>query len=73
VDPRNEQDIAAALAEVAGSEQVRRRLRELGLARAQTLSWRETARQTLAVINELVPLQNERRAADRREIESAGS
>jgi glycosyltransferase involved in cell wall biosynthesis len=55
VDPRNEQDIAAALAEVAGSERVRRRLRELGLARAQALSWQETARQTLAVLNEVAP------------------
>jgi glycosyltransferase involved in cell wall biosynthesis len=55
IDPRNEEDIARALAEVTGSEPLRRRLRELGLKRVQTLTWKETARRTLAVFEELVP------------------
>ena len=57
IDPRNEADIARGLAEVTGSEQLRRRLRELGLQRAQSLTWNETARRTLDVFNEIVPLQ----------------
>jgi glycosyltransferase involved in cell wall biosynthesis len=58
IDPRSETDIARALAEVTGSEQVRLRLRELGLQRARSLTWKETARRTLAVFNEIVPLQH---------------
>lgn len=57
IDPRDEADIARAFAEVTGSEQLRERLRELGAERAQALTWKETARRTLAVFNELVPLQ----------------
>lgn len=58
IDPRDEADIARAFAEVTGSEQLRRRLRELGVQRARSLTWKETARRTLAVFNELVPLHS---------------
>ncbi|MFC4313263.1 glycosyltransferase family 4 protein [Steroidobacter flavus] len=57
IDPRDEADIARAFAEVTGSEHLRRRLRELGIQRARALTWKETARRTLAVLNEIVPLQ----------------
>jgi glycosyltransferase involved in cell wall biosynthesis len=56
VDPRDEADIALALAEVSGSPELRAQMRERGLVRAQALTWRETARRTLAVFNEIVPL-----------------
>lgn len=56
IDPRNEEDIARALAEVTASEALRARMREQGLRRAQTLSWKETAKRTLSVFNEIVPL-----------------
>jgi glycosyltransferase involved in cell wall biosynthesis len=55
IDPLDEADIARALAVVTGSQPQRERLRELGLRRAQTLTWKETARRTLVVFNELVP------------------
>jgi glycosyltransferase involved in cell wall biosynthesis len=55
VDPLDEQDIARALAEVTGSEALRREMREKGLKRAQELTWRETARLTLAVFDQVVP------------------
>jgi alpha-1,3-rhamnosyl/mannosyltransferase len=57
INPRDEADIARAFAEVTGSEELRRRLRELGVERARTLTWKETARRTLEVFNEIVPLQ----------------
>jgi glycosyltransferase involved in cell wall biosynthesis len=57
IDPRNEADIARAFTQVTTSEPLRRRLRELGLQRARTMTWKETARRTLAVLNEIVPLQ----------------
>jgi glycosyltransferase involved in cell wall biosynthesis len=55
INPRSEEEIAQALAEVTGSEQLRRTMREKGLQRAQALTWRETARRTLAVFDEIVP------------------
>ncbi|HEY0683049.1 MAG TPA: glycosyltransferase family 1 protein [Steroidobacter sp.] len=66
IDPRDEADIARALAEVTSSEQLRRRLRELGIQRAQTLTWKETARRTLAVLNEIVPLDTSDTSASAR-------
>jgi glycosyltransferase involved in cell wall biosynthesis len=56
IDPRDEADIARALMEVTTSPELRDKMRALGLKRAQTLTWRETARRTLAVFNEIVPL-----------------
>lgn len=55
IDPLDEADIAAAMAEVTGSELLRRQMRERGLHRARSLTWQETARRTLAVFDELVP------------------
>jgi glycosyltransferase involved in cell wall biosynthesis len=63
IDPLNEEDIARALAEVTESAELRRRMRELGLKRVQSLTWRETARRTLAVFNEIVPVEVSPRAA----------
>lgn len=56
IDPFSEDDIARALAEVTGSEVLRRQMRERGLIRAKSLTWRETARRTLAVFDEIAPL-----------------
>jgi glycosyltransferase involved in cell wall biosynthesis len=56
VDPRDEEDMAKALTEVTGSEELRREMREKGLKRAQELTWRETARLTLAVFDQVVPV-----------------
>lgn len=55
VDPYDEEDISRALLEIDGSAQRRSELRRLGLARAQGFTWRETARRTLAVLDELHP------------------
>jgi len=53
IDPYDEEDIARALLEVGGSAQSRSQMRERGLARAQAFNWTETARRTLAVLNEI--------------------
>ena len=55
INPHDEEEIAQALAEVTGSEELRRTMREKGLQRAQALTWRETARRTLAVFDEIIP------------------
>jgi alpha-1,3-rhamnosyl/mannosyltransferase len=55
INPRDEEDITQALAEVTGSEELRRSMREKGLQRARGLTWRETARRTLAVFDEIIP------------------
>ena len=55
IDPYDEDDISRALLELEGSAQRRAQLRRLGLARAQGFTWRETARRTLAVLEELCP------------------
>jgi len=55
VNPHDEKDIAQALADVTGSEEVRRAMRENGLRRAQGLTWQDTARKTLAVFDEIIP------------------
>ena len=53
IDPYNEDDIAQALLEISGSSERRKEMRELGLVRARAFSWPETARGTLAVLNEM--------------------
>lgn len=53
VDPYDEEDIARALLEVAGSPSERVAMRERGLARARDFSWVETARRTLSVLSEM--------------------
>ena len=55
VNPHDEEEIARALTEVLGSEELRRTMREKGLQRAQALTWRETARRTLTVFDEIIP------------------
>jgi glycosyltransferase involved in cell wall biosynthesis len=56
INPHDEEDMASALAEVTGSEELRREMREKGFKRAQALTWRETARRTLAVFDQVVPV-----------------
>lgn len=53
IDPYDEHDIAQALLEVGESAQLRRDMHERGLVRALAFSWPETARRTLAVLNEM--------------------
>lgn len=48
-DPLRVEDIARALAEVVGSEELRRTMSERGRARAAEFNWDETARQVVAV------------------------
>jgi glycosyltransferase involved in cell wall biosynthesis len=55
INPHAEEDIAQALREVTGSAELRAQMRERGLRRAQELTWRETARLTLQVFDEIVP------------------
>lgn len=55
IDPYDEEDISRALLEVDASEERRTEMRRLGLARAQGFTWRETARRTLAVLDEVHP------------------
>ncbi|HEY1892330.1 MAG TPA: glycosyltransferase family 1 protein [Steroidobacteraceae bacterium] len=55
IDPYNEDDITRALLELDASAERRAELSRLGLARAQAFTWRETARRTLAVLDELCP------------------
>jgi len=57
IDPYDEEDISRALLEVEGSAERRAEMRRLGLARAQAFTWRESARRTLVVLDELHPAQ----------------
>ena len=54
VDPLDVDEIAAKMLELAGSTELRGRLREAGLARAGRFTWEETARRTLAVYQGVV-------------------
>jgi len=54
IDPRDEGDIAAAIAEVTSSQALRAELRARGLHRAHDFSWRRTAARTLAVIDQVL-------------------
>ena len=49
VDPLDVNDLAAKMLDLAGSGDLRRALREKGIARAAQFSWDKTARETLAV------------------------
>jgi glycosyltransferase involved in cell wall biosynthesis len=53
VDPFDEQEIAAVVASMIDNSDLRAALRVKGLKRAETFSWRETARLTLAVYEEV--------------------
>lgn len=56
IDPYDEADICGALLELEGSPERRAQLRRLGPARAGGFTWAESARRTLAVLDELCPL-----------------
>ncbi len=55
VNPLDETSIATALLEVTRSEPLRAEMRERGLARARMLSWKDTAKRTLEVFQEIAP------------------
>ncbi len=55
IDPYDETDIAAALLEVTGSEELRARMARAGIARARRFSWRQAAERILGVFDELLP------------------
>lgn len=57
VDPRDEDAIATALAEVTSSETLRNDMRERGLQRARMFTWTDTARRTLAALEQIAPFQ----------------
>jgi glycosyltransferase involved in cell wall biosynthesis len=54
VDPQNSNEIAAAVRRVIADPELRERLVAEGLKRAQTFSWDACARQTLAILEEVV-------------------
>jgi glycosyltransferase involved in cell wall biosynthesis len=56
IDPYDETDICRALIEMERSAERRSELRRLGLSRAQGFTWVESARRTLAVLDELCPV-----------------
>lgn len=53
-DPKNAEDLAAALIRVEKSESLRRKLRENGFIQLKKFSWDETARQTLNVYDRVL-------------------
>jgi glycosyltransferase involved in cell wall biosynthesis len=53
VDPRNTDDLAAALVQVLSDQGLQKEMREKGLARARTFSWERTAHQTLEVYRQV--------------------
>ncbi len=55
IDPRDEADITAALLEVTGSEELRQRMAQAGIARARRFSWQQAAERILGVFDELLP------------------
>ena len=54
VDPRDPQQIAAAVLEVLGDPALAARLSAAGLERAQTFSWTTCARRTLEILEEVL-------------------
>jgi glycosyltransferase involved in cell wall biosynthesis len=53
-DPLSVEDMTTTLAEVAGDDTLRRQMRERGLIRAATFSWERTARETLALYEQVI-------------------
>ena len=64
VDPQSVSELADALAAVVNDAALAAALRERGLARARELSWRETARQTLAVYRQAIAEHSHRGTHD---------
>ncbi|MGA7538711.1 MAG: glycosyltransferase family 1 protein [Steroidobacteraceae bacterium] len=56
IDPYDEADISQALLEMERSAERRSELQRLGLTRAEGFTWAESARRTLAVLDELCPV-----------------
>ncbi|MDP8236450.1 MAG: glycosyltransferase family 1 protein [Candidatus Erginobacter occultus] len=54
IDPENPEALAAAIGRLWDSEELRRNLRDRGLARAREFSWEKTARETLKIYRQLV-------------------
>ncbi len=54
VDPYDTEAIAWVLQQLAGDEELRRTMREKGLARAKSFSWERCARETLSVFEEII-------------------
>ena len=52
-DPANQKEMASSIGAVLGNKSLRLSLRERALERVKGLSWKETARQTLAVYKEI--------------------
>ncbi|MEM7736736.1 MAG: glycosyltransferase family 1 protein [Deinococcota bacterium] len=50
VNPQNPDEIANAMRQLAGDENLRHTLRDKGIARAKTFTWQRTAQETLEVI-----------------------
>ncbi len=55
VDPADENEIAAALAELADDQALRGRMRDAGRARARDFSWEAAARRTLEIYAGVLP------------------
>jgi len=55
IDPHDEADIASALLEVTGSEELRERMAQAGIGRARRFSWQQAAQRILGVFDELLP------------------
>lgn len=54
VDPRKTEEIRAGLQELASNEELRRKLRDAGLARARSYTWEEAAQKTWQAYTELL-------------------
>lgn len=52
-DPRDAQNMAAAIEEILSNENLRNSMKETGLKRAENFQWKKAAAQTLEVFNEL--------------------
>lgn len=56
VDPLDADAIGAAMLEIAGSDEIRARMREAGLKRARLFSWEQTADRTLQAFHQVAPI-----------------
>jgi glycosyltransferase involved in cell wall biosynthesis len=63
VDPLQEDEISEAMTEIVESAELREAMRRAGLKRVKRFTWRETARRTLAVLEEMAPARAPRASA----------
>ena len=54
VDPAKPEDLERALARVLGSDSLRRRMRQPGLAASRRLTWDAAARQMISLMHKVV-------------------